>query len=225
MFTYKVDTPEFQDISTVTKKGSRWYNTPNGPYPSVTTILSHGGDKQWLADWRNMLGPKKADKESKRCADRGTAVHEMCELFLMNKDVDEVVRGRQREHVALFNQIRMALRKIDQIRAQEVALWSDQFKIAGRVDCIAEYNGTLSVIDFKTSNGMKDESMIEDYFLQCTAYALMYFELYNEPIEDIVVIITSEKGLMPLVFKRKIDDYVAPLLARVNKFHESLQKV
>lgn len=221
MFDYKDDAPNFIDLETTSIKGRRWYKTPGGTYPSVTTILSHG-EKKWLKDWQNMLGKKKADKEQKRCADRGSAVHLMCERYLQNDNTDDIIKGQPREYVALFNQIKFALKKINNIRAQEVALWSDDFGIAGRVDCIAEYDGKLSIIDFKTSNGLKDESMIGDYFLQCTAYALMYFEQYEEPIEDIVVIITAEKGLMPLVYRRKIDDYVAPLLAKINTFYDSL---
>jgi genome maintenance exonuclease 1 len=222
MFTYIDNPPEFTDVSTTTIKGGRWYITPNGTYPSVTTVLGHK-EKPWLKDWQNMLGPKKAKKEQERCSERGEAVHEMCELFLQNVDLETIKLQRARDHVALFNQIKLALqRRINNIRAQEVALWSDELTLAGRVDCVAEYDGTLSIIDFKSSTSMKDETMIEDYFLQCTAYALMYTELYGEHIEDIVVIIASEKGFMPAVFKKKIDDYILPLYTRIDEFAQSI---
>jgi len=198
--------------------GQRWYTTPEGKkYASITTILSDG-PKPWLEDWRNSLGKSRADKETKRCADRGTAVHLLAEKYLDNEQ--GFTKGIDASYVRLFNQIKIPLNKIDNIRAQECALYSDRLRLAGRVDVVGEYEGKLAIIDFKTSNNNKDESMVEDYFIQCTAYAIMYHELYGEPIEDIVVIIAVEKGMMPLVYKRKIDDYVAPLLKRINTFYE-----
>lgn len=204
------------------KRGSqRWYTTPNGEeYPSVTTILGHG-DKQWLTDWRNMLGPKKADRETKRCADRGTAVHTMAEKYLMNEDAP--TKGYKAEHVRVFNQLKIRLNKIGNIRAQEIQMYSDRLRLAGTADVVGEYDGVLSLIDFKTSNNTKNEKMVFDYFLQCTAYAIMYFELFDEPIEDIVVIIGVEKGMMPMVYKKKIDDYVEPLLQRINTFYADMK--
>lgn len=222
MFDYVEQTTVLPEVDTITIKNKRWYETPNGTYPSVTTILGHE-EKPWLNDWKNMLGEKKANKETKRCSKRGEAVHLMSELYLKNVPIEEVTKGQERSNIQLFNMIKLAFNKrINNIRAQEVGLWSDQLMLAGRVDCIAEYDGVLSVIDFKTSNNDKDEKMIQDYLLQCTAYALMYTELYGEPIDDIVVIIAVENGLMPLVYKKKIDDYIEPLMVRLNDFFESL---
>jgi len=217
MFVHS-NTPEIEELTDKITNGQRWYTTRSGvKYPSVTTILG-AKEKPWLNEWRTMLGPKKAEKETKRCADRGTAVHKMAEDYLNN--LENPAKGHEQPNVKLFNQLKFRLNKIDNIRAQEVPLYSDILKIAGRVDCVGEYDGVLSIIDFKTSNNNKDESMIEDYFLQCTAYAIMYEELYGEFIEDIVVLIAVEKGMMPLVFKRKIDDYVVPLVERINMFYE-----
>ncbi len=213
-----IKTPEIVELSAKITNHQRWYTTPSGiKYPSVTTILG-AKEKPYLEEWRQSLGPKKADKETKRCADRGTAVHKICEDYLNN--VENPAKGHEQLNVKLFNQIRFRLENIDNIRAQEVPLWSDTLKIAGRVDVVAEYNGVLSIIDFKTSNNNKTEDMIEDYFIQCSAYALMYEEIYGEFIEDIVVLIAVEKGLMPLLFKRKIDDYVGPLIDRINMFYK-----
>lgn len=201
--------------------GQRWYKAPNDQeYPSVTTMLGHE-DKQWLTDWRNMLGHKKADRETKRCADRGTAIHEMAEKYLMNEEAP--TKGYKVEHSRLFNQLKLRLNKIDNIRAQEIRMYSERLRLAGTADVVGEYEGVLSLIDFKTSNNTKTENMVYDYFLQCTAYAIMYFELFDEPIEDIVVIIAVEKGMMPMVFKRKIDDYVEPLLQRINTFYADMK--
>ena len=210
--------PQFEELDAKIVNGQRWYTTPDEKkYPSVTTVLSDK-PKPYLEAWRQSLGPKKADKETKRCADRGTAVHLLAEKYLNNEE--EFLKGEKPEYIRLFNQIKLRLNKINNIRAQEIPLYSDKLEIAGRVDCVGEYEGTLSIIDFKTSNNNKDESMVEDYFLQCTAYAIMYHELFGEAIEDIVVIIAVEKGMMPMVYKRKIDDYVVPLLERINTFYK-----
>jgi len=209
--------PNIVDLSSQTVLGKRTYTTPeNNKYPSITTVLGQK-EKPWLKEWQNMLGPKKASKETKRCADRGTAVHKLAEDYLNN--VPNFENGHDIKYRRLFNQIKFKLNNISNIHAQEIALYSDTLKVAGRVDCIAEYDGILSVIDFKTSNNNKDLDMVQDYFLQCTAYALMLDEMYDIFIEDIVVIIAVERGMMPLVYKKKIDDYVRPLVKRINTFH------
>lgn len=209
--------PQLVELETKqSPNGKRFYLTPEGnKYPSVTTILGHG-EKKWLDDWRNMLGPKKADKETKRCSDRGTAVHTLAEMYLDNKE--DFTRGYDKDHIRMFNQLKLRLNKVDNIRIQEAPLYSDQLKIAGRVDCVAEYNGVLSIVDFKTSNNPKDIGMVQDYFLQCTAYALMWTELTGEHIEDIVILMAVEKGMISMVYKDKIDKYVKPLYERIKKF-------
>lgn len=199
--------------------GIRHYTTPEGNYyPSVTTVLGQK-EKPWLEDWRQMLGKEKADKEQARCADRGSAIHELIERYLNNED--EFTRGYKSEYVRGFNQLKFRLNHINNIRVQEAALYSDSLRVAGRVDCIGEYDGVLSVIDFKTSNNNKDHSMIEDYFLQCTAYAVMWYEMTGEAIEDIVILMSVEKGMVPLVFHEKIDKYVKPLLLRIDEFYKA----
>ena len=211
-------TPAITELEAKITNGKRWYTTPSGiKYPSVTTILG-AKEKPYLEAWRQSLGPKKADKETKRCSDRGTAVHKISEDYLNN--VENPAKGHEALNVKLFNQLKFRLDKINNIRAQEVPLFSHRLKIAGRVDCVGEYDGVLSIIDFKTSNGNKDEQMVEDYFLQCTAYAIMYEELFGEFIEDIVVLIAVEKGIMPMMYRKKIDDYVEPLVNRINMFYK-----
>lgn len=195
----------------------RFYITPEGSkYPSITTILG-AGDKPWLQDWRNSLGEAKADKETKRAADRGTAIHAMIERYLDNDPTPTA--GHSFEHIAGFNQLRLHLKKVNNIVTQESALWSDTLRCAGRVDCIGEYAGKLAIIDFKTSTRDKDIEKVQDYYLQTTAYALMCEERYGIRIEDIVILMAVEKGAVPLVFKAKVDDYITPLLIRINTYH------
>lgn len=204
------------DIPTINKNGQRFYKVDNDRiYPSITTILG-SVEKPGLVDWRNSLGDKAADKEMKRAADRGTAVHSMIELMLNNNT--DPTKGHQIEHINEFKSLRTYLNKINHIVTQEAALYSDVMKVAGRVDCIAEYKGKLAIIDFKTSTNSKDKNIITDYYLQTTAYALMFDELYDIQIDDIVIIMSVEKGI-PLVFNGKVDDYIQPLLKRINTFY------
>lgn len=184
-------------------------------FPSITTILG-SGYKPWLEQWKQNLGKDKAAREQKRCANRGEIVHESIEKYLDNNfDVNSL----QSDHRKIFNQIKPKLNRINNIYTQEEALFSRNFKVAGRVDCIGEYDGKLSIIDFKTSTNVKKDNMIEDYYLQCTAYALMYYEIYNILIENIVIIMCVEKGMVPLVFKKPIEDYILPLTNRINNYY------
>jgi len=217
MFTH-IDIPELPKIIQKTQpNGKRTYVTPDGnEYPSVTTVL---GDKEkpWLEDWRKMLGDNKAKRETKRCADRGTVIHELAEKYLKNEEITN--RNYKPEYISDFNKLKLGLNRINNIRAQEVGLYSDRMKIAGTVDCVAEYNGALSVIDFKTSTNNKTKTMIDDYFKQCTAYAIAWHERTGEAIEDIAVIITVERALMPLIYTEKIENWIEPLLEDINNFN------
>lgn len=208
-----------EELDSYQKSGMRFYKTPMGDYPSITTILGGTADKSWLESWKTSLGESKAAAETKRCADRGTAVHLLCEKYLQNDpDYD---KGQRYENAKLFNQIKIHLHKINNIAGQEIPMFSDLLGVAGRCDVIGEYDGVLSIIDFKTSNGNKEKLMIEDYFLQCTAYSLMFEEMFGITIDQIVVIISVEKGLSGQVFKRSRAPYITPLIKRTKKFHES----
>src|SRR5574343_88084 len=204
------------DMDTFQLKGIRFYKTPNGDYPSITSVLG-SKKKEYLENWRNSLGHDKAEKETKRCADRGTAVHDMCEKYLNN--YDSPTKGHELSNIKLFNQIKMRLNKINNIIAQEVPLYSDFFKVAGRVDCIAEYNGVMSIIDFKTSNNLKTEDMILDYYIQETFYALAFYEMTGIEINQIVTIMCVERSLLSVVWVKPIVPYIVKLNKRIEEFY------
>lgn len=219
MFTHIGSPVELPTLKATTTTNGRTYRTPDGSeYPSITTVLGQA-PKPWLADWTKMLGVEKAKKETKRCTDRGTAVHEMAEQFLNN--VENPTKGYHADHIKCFNQLKFKLRGVDNIRMQEAGLYSDTLKVAGRVDCVGEYNGKLAIIDLKTSNNNKDRDMIEDYFLQCTAYAIMWCELTGEAITNIAILMAVEQGMVPLVFEDTIDKYIEPLLVRIDEFYRN----
>lgn len=213
--------PIFNEIPSVTNTYGRWYQTPTGEYPSITTILSHT-TKQYLTDWRESVGIEYAEKETERCSVRGTAVHLMAEKYLYNDP--SFNHSQSTSDIKLFNKLKRSLNNIDNIRIQEVPLYSSLLKLAGRVDCVAEYNGVLSIIDFKTSTGVKTKDMIEDYFIQCTAYAIMYHEMFGERIDQIVVMIACEKSIVPLVYVEEIEIYIPKLVHKIVSFYRDLKK-
>jgi genome maintenance exonuclease 1 len=219
-FTH-VPKPTLPELKVVTlPNGKRHYTTPEGnKYPSVTTVLGDQ-EKPWLTDWRNSLGHEKADAETKRAGERGDAVHTLAEIYLNNKLTSEITKPYKPELVNWFNKVKLNLNKVDNIRIQEAALYSDVLRVAGRVDCIGEYEGVLSIVDFKTSTNSKVKAMVYDYYLQTTAYALMWEEQTGEHIDDIVIIMSVEKGMVPLIFKEKVHKYISPLMKRINKYYE-----
>lgn len=218
MFVH-LDTITPVELKTIEGPKGRFYVTPEGnKYPSITTILG-SGEKPWLADWRKSLGNDRADKEMKRSADRGTAVHLMVERFLDNES--NVTRDQKIEHVTEFNTLRLHLKNINNILTQETPLWSDLLRCAGRVDCVGEWQGKLSIIDFKTSTNNKTAELIDSYWMQTTAYAIMFQERYGIQIDQAVIIMSVERGAVPLVFKRNIDPYIQPLLETINTYHKS----
>jgi hypothetical protein len=194
---------ELPPISATTKGGVRLYVTPEGnKYPSITTILSVR-NKSGLVEWRKRVGDKVANHVMHKAAARGTSVHHMCEDYLNNENIDH----HQKNFLpwCLFTQLQKVLTNIDNIHAQEAGLYSDKYKVAGRVDCIAEYNGVLSIIDFKTSTKERNDEWNENYYIQCSAYAEMYGERTGTEIEQIVILCVTEDGTVQEFVKKKYD--------------------
>lgn len=218
MFVHN-DTISHKAISVQDTPKGRYYTTPQGAvYPSITTLLGHK-EKPWLQEWRTSLGEVAANKEMQRAADRGTAVHFMAEKYLNNHP--NPTENQPKETAAEFHSLKLLLKKVNNIYAQEIPLYSNILKVAGRADCIAEWDGVLSVVDFKTSTNDKYKQMIEDYYLQTTAYALMFDEVYNIQIDNIVIVMSVEKGIVPLVFKAQVETWIEPLIERINTFYLS----
>ena len=207
----KIESQTFPD-------GKRYYVTPDGKkLPSVTTVVG-AQKKQAIMEWRRRVGEEVANKISKQATSRGTNVHTLCEHYLNNEPKPPgVVMPDAKE---MFISLKPLLDKINNIHYQEVGLWSTQLGLAGRVDCIAEYEGVLSVIDFKTSKKLKDIKDIQDYFWQTTAYALMYEELVGQPIDDIVIIMAVQDS-GPVVFKQKTQDHIEGLVRAIDYYHKN----
>ena len=202
MFNH-VTTVELLKLETVNIDKKRFYVTLKGnKYPSITTVLS-GRSKQGLMEWRKRVGEDVANHIARTVANRGTKVHHMCEDYL-NNNFDEDKHKKDFLAYCLFGQLKnQSLKNIDNIHFQEVALWSDKYKIAGRVDCIAEYNGKLSVIDFKTSSKPRKEEYNENYYIQASAYAEMHEEQTGTPIDQVVILVVTEDGTVQEFVKEK----------------------
>ena len=206
---------ELPDITTESIKGKRFYVTPEGnKYPSITTVLSDR-NKEGIVKWRESVGNDVANQVMRQAASRGTAVHTLIENYLNNEELSK----QDVLPVALFVTMKSELDNINNIRIQEGGLYSDKLGVAGRVDCIAEYKGKISVIDFKTSTKEKKEEWVENYFIQGSAYCEMYEERFLQPIEQVVILIVTEDGAVQTFIKDK-KDYLPLLKTAIKEFNE-----
>tara|TARA_R100000030_G_C3237206_1_gene119743 strand:- start:348 stop:1046 length:699 start_codon:yes stop_codon:yes gene_type:complete len=183
--------------------GVRLYETPEGnKYPSITTVLSIR-NKKGLHEWRKRVGNDVANYVARTAASRGTKVHHMCEDFL-NNEFDEDKHKKDFLPYCLFNQLKeQALCNINDIYAQEAGLYSDKYKVAGRVDCIAGYKGVPSIIDFKTSSKERNDDWNENYYIQGSAYAEMFGERTGIEISQVVILVVTEDGTVQEFIKDK----------------------
>ena len=215
-----VDIPE---VSTKNINKKRFYETPTGFYPSITTVLGVRKEKkEGLRQWRERVGNDVANHIMRTAAGRGTAVHHMCEDFLNNK---EVIQEEQKFLPwCLFSQLKPTLEKsINNIYAQECGLWSEKYRVAGRVDCIAEWNGVPSIIDFKTSRSERKDDYNFEYYMQASAYAEMFEERTGIEINQIVILVVTEDGLVQEFVKDK-NDYLQDLVDTIDQFTEEWVK-
>lgn len=208
--------PTLADIPTETVDSSRRYVVNGKLLPSVTTVTSYQNRKS-IAEWRERVGVDVANQISQFASNNGTKFHKIVEDYVNNLDADY---DTEKYEVALklFNQFKALLDDVDNIHYQESALYSEQLGIAGRVDCIAEYNGKLSVIDFKSSSKPKYENQIQNYFVQETGYAMMYEEMTGQKVEQIVTLISCHSGETQ-VFVKNPADYVDTLKQYIQEFN------
>ena len=200
---------ELPELKSVTTEKGRTYVTPEGrKYPSITTVLGERS-KAGIIEWRKKVGEAEANKISTQASVRGTAVHQLAEDYLNNNS--DWQKGAMPANLFSFNSIKPILdERVNNIWAQEVPLYSDKFEMAGRVDCIAELDGILTIIDFKTSRKPKKEEWIQNYFLQGTFYAAAFFERTNIAIKQTSIIIAVD-GDEPQVFTVPVFPYLKEL--------------
>ncbi len=202
-------------------EGKRLYSTPEGKfYPSVTTVIGSNAKKQaGLAKWRARVGKEKAAQISSRSAARGTKYHSITEDYLNNK----LELEQYKEYplpVVMFQHSRSTLDRINNILMQEAALYSNHLEVAGRVDCIADFDGKLSIIDFKTSEKPKKDLYLYDYFVQETAYACCLQELYGITVEQLVTIVVCENGETQVKVLPPKKEYLLTLIDYIDEYQQ-----
>ena len=212
------------ELPTETIKGKRYYLTPSGKkYASITTVISNNSKKQaGLARWRNRVGHKEAARITQKSARRGTRYHKLVEDYLEGNQLNILDPDNKEQPLPwiMFHSSVKSLDNINRIYLQEAALYSDVLEIAGRVDCIAEYEGKLSIIDFKTSAKPKDENLLYDYYVQETAYACCFKELYGLDVEQLVTIIACENGDTQVKIVPPKKEYLVTLQNYLKEYRE-----
>ena len=209
-------------LETKTVDHKRFYVTPeDNYYPSITTVLSIR-KKEGLMEWRKRVGNDVANYVARTASARGTKVHHMCEDYLNNQHIEWPEKWKEHEKDflpwCLFGQLRnKVLGNIDEIYAQECSLYSDKYRVAGRVDCIAKYNGELSIIDFKTSTKERSDEWNENYYIQGSAYAEMFTELTGIDTNQIVILVVTEDGTVQEFIKSK-NDYLIDLSEAIEEW-------
>jgi hypothetical protein len=204
--------------------GVRYYQTPQGKlYPSITTVLSKTSDMSGLDEWRERVGNDVAEQIMREAQIHGTMTHKLCEDYLNNKESEEDFADIPKSH---FEKLKPYLHKMNNIRGIELPLYSDELEIAGTCDCIAEYNGDLSIIDFKTSKSRLVEhyDKVQKYFMQATAYSLMWKERTGTEIDQIVIIGSEETGDIAEFIKIPFD-FKDALIEKIGKFYKSETKL
>lgn len=210
---------QIKELDAFMSDGMRFYQTPDGKtYPSVTSITSFQR-AQFFKEWREKVGEEYANRETSRATGRGTAFHGIIESYLKNESnylIPDVPLPNY-----LFKVSKPTIDRISNIHLLEAPLYSDYLGLAGRVDCIAEFDGELAVIDFKTANKDKKEEWIENYFVQETAYAAMFLERTGIEVKKIVTIIATEEGNCQVFEKYDLDYYLELLKEYIHAFVRS----
>ena len=210
------------DIPKLTREtigGVRYYTAPNLDgelikLVSITSVTSHWSAKR-IAEWKTRVGLEEANRVSKRATTRGTDMHLLAEHYLQNQPLP---KAKVPISQILFNKAKPELNKIDNIIVQEEAMYSLRLGIAGTPDCIADYDGDLSVIDFKTSKAPKPREWIEGYFVQASAYACMLYELTGIKAKKLVIIMSCEDGDCVVYEEPDVFRYVKLLDTYIRKF-------
>lgn len=216
MFIHKEIDLGYTDLEATTTSGGRRYLTPEGKsYPSVTTVLSILSEEA-IQKWRARVGEEEANKISYRAATRGTSVHAIVEKYIDNNP--DFKQGYTPDIIASFLDVKPILdSRLELVYAQESPLYSNYLGLAGRVDCVGKFDGRNSIIDFKTSRKLKKKEWIENYFIQESAYAIMWEERTGMPITQLVTIIAVDNE-QPQVFVEHRDNWAPKLLETINEY-------
>lgn len=223
---FNLDFVELPKIKRVQVDGKRHYQLADGecvPYPSVTTILSGCKKaKKALHEWRKRVGAETANKISRQATERGTSVHQLIEDYCQNKESTGKIMPNAAD---MFSRLRdVANESIDNIKLVEGLMYSEYLRAAGTVDMVAEFNGKLSVIDWKTSTRRKTRSRCYNYFKQEAAYAVMYEEMTGQPITQLVTVVTDQEGGSQVFIEHR-DEWIGEFLELRDQYEEENRQV
>ena len=213
------DLKEHVEVDAIDRNGTRFYPIPGADkyYPSVTSITSFK-NAAFFSKWRKRIGETEANRITARATQRGTAFHAITEDYFKGElNTDKYLENNPLS-VRMFNVAKPTFNRINNIHCLETFLYSHYLGLAGRVDCIAEFDGELAVIDFKTSTKEKKEDWIENYFVQETAYAAMFLERSGLEVQKIVTLIATEEGSVQVFQKYNLDDYLQLLKSYIEEF-------
>ena len=218
---------KFKYITTVnvnTLPSGRTYHTPDGSYPSLTTVLGKTANNPWLDAWKARVGEEEAARVSREATDRGTWIHEIAEKHFNGEDTSELlinatpdIRQMSRDLIAAVSV------GIEDIWGQEQVLWSNKYRYAGRTDMVGVWRGRPTIIDFKTSKKPKQVTQIRDYFIQCCGYAVAHNEMYGTAIKDCVVVITVD-GKPAQTFEKPLPPFLYELQNRRKQFESAFER-
>ena len=214
-------TINFQQAQLIEKDDAHYYQTPKGDiFPSITTILQKTmpiEKQQSLQNWKEQeIAAEYITRESSIV---GTQTHKLIEDYLNEIPQTDEVRLLS---VAHFNNLIPFLQKINDIHGTELRLYSNIMKLAGTSDCIAKYDGELSIIDYKTKRSNQQEEWMSDHFIQGTAYSQMFKELTGIEVKQVVILVSSEKNTR-MEFVKRTEDYKDLLTQRLNQFYEIIE--
>lgn len=211
----------YDDLSTVEVDGKRRYVVPSGKaYPSITTVLGHG-KSQFLESWKKRVGAEEAERVSRVACMRGESLHSIVERYIRN-DEEFITSTDMPDAISMFRAIVPRINtKVGRVYLQERPLYSTHLRVAGRTDLIAEFDGRLAVIDFKSSSRVKTRSQIKNYFMQESAYAIMFEERTGIPVDRLVTLMAVAGQSEPLVFVEKRDDWTDSLHEAIHAYEEA----
>lgn len=212
---------KYEELSAKTEKSGRVYTTPTGKnYPSVTTVLGYRDRWKW-AEWRKSIGEEEANRITRHATTRGTAVHNIAERYINNEEDFIRTANDKMPHIQFgWKTLKSVIDdRIGKVYMQECTLYSDDLKIAGRVDCIAEFDGAPAIIDFKTSGRVKAEKEISTYFMQECAYAIMFKEHTGIDIKKLITIMVVDGDPKPIVFEQHVNDWEDKLRKEIDYYY------
>ncbi len=208
------------DMTVDTLTTGRTYHTPDGSYPSLTTILGKTANNPWLEQWKQRVGEEEAARVSKEATDRGTLIHSFAERHFNGESIWEELRTHPLDVRQMSRDLISAVEpNVSEIWGQEQILWSNKYRYAGRTDMVGVWKGVPSIIDFKTAKKVKAVNQIRDYFIQCCGYAVAHNAMYGTCINNIVVVITVD-GKEPQIFEKTASPFLYELQNRRNSYQQ-----